>query len=1300
MKRKISTYFSLLVIMASILISPLNVIAEMSSNETDPIQTTGTSSDNAKKVSESQTEEGASATNSSSEEVDLKKTESKKVQHSETIQSSEKQSRAPALNTYAAVDNVITSLSITDKNGNPLTDSVGQWETFRINGTFSLPNNQVVEGDTTTITLPSELRIGSSEAFQLKDSNGNIVANATILSSTKQIILTYTNYAETHSDVKGSFYFYAGVDSTVVKEEKTITTEIDVEGKTFPIEIDFAGIDNTSYPLTKSGWFTSANEKIVQYYIAINRTGGSYSNAKVVDNINSEAVTYVPGSFIIYKGQWQMNASGTDWELVNRVDVTANYTITLSDDNRSFSIDFGNIGDSDQYAIYYKAELEYTPVDGENIVNKAVLTSNDVLIQNGIANTNYQKGGGEAEGYNFTVSILKTNVDGEVLSGAEFEVVRNSTGQIVGKITTDVNGQGSIFNLLKDNYTIREIKSPDGYELLDEEIAITPDDFGTNQEATKNIVNKKIIKPVEMALEASKELTGKELSSGEFSFELVDEQGTVLQTKTNDATGKIYFDAIEYDEAGTYNYTIQEVIGSDDTITYDSTKYNVSVKVEDKAGQLVATPSYEGDAIFKNSYTPAQGSAVLEASKELTGKELSSGEFSFELIDEQGIVLQTKTNDATGKIYFDAIEYDEAGTYNYTIQEVIGSDDTITYDSTKYNVSVKVEDKAGQLVATPSYEGDAIFKNSYTPAQGSAVLEASKELSGKELSSGEFSFELVDEQGTVLQTKTNDATGKIYFDAIEYDEAGTYNYTIQEVAGSDSTITYDSTKYNVSVKVEDKAGQLVATPSYEGDAIFKNSYTPAQGSAVLEASKELTGKELSSGEFSFELIDEQGIVLQTKTNDATGKIYFDAIEYDEAGTYNYTIQEVIGSDDTITYDSTKYNVSVKVEDKAGQLVATPSYEGDAIFKNSYTPAQGSAVLEASKELTGKELSSGEFSFELVDEQGIVLQTKTNDATGKIYFDAIEYDEAGTYNYTIQEVAGSDNTITYDSTKYNVSVKVEDKAGQLVATPSYEGDVIFKNSYTPAQGSAVLEASKELTGKELSSGEFSFELVDEQGTVLQTKTNDATGKIYFDAIEYDEAGTYNYTIQELAGSDNTITYDSTKYNVSVKVEDKAGQLMATPSYEGDVIFKNSYSAPKLGKVTLKKVDSQTGELLANAKFELQDSLGNVIQKDITTNSEGKVTIGNLKIGEYQLVETKAPNGYRIDKTPIKFSINESSLQASKEKVLKKENDKLRDQGGNSLPKTGNSVNQIYMWIGLLCLVLFLGIILLKNKRSKN
>ncbi len=254
----------------------------------------------------------------------------------------------------------------------------------------------------------------------------------------------------------------------------------------------------------------------------------------------------------------------------------------------------------------------------------------------------------------------------------------------------------------------------------------------------------------------------------------------------------------------------------------------------------------------------------------------------------------------------------------------------------------------------------------------------------------------------------------------------------------------------------------------------------------------------------------------------------------------------------------------------------------------------------------------------MDEQGEVLQTKTNDANGKIYFDAIDYDQAGTYKYTIREVAGTDSTITYDQTEYHVTVNVEDQSGQLVASPSYEGSAVFKNSYNPAKGSAVLEASKELTGKALSADEYRFQLLDEQGEVLQTKTNDANGKIYFDAIDYDQAGTYKYTIREVAGTDSTITYDQTEYHVTVNVEDQSGQLVASPAYQESIIFKNTYVSPKLGKVTLKKVDSETGKLLANAEFELQDSKGNIVQKNIVTKKLIKGCLRDIYKVEYDLV----------------------------------------------------------------------------------
>ena len=266
---------------------------------------------------------------------------------------------------------------------------------------------------------------------------------------------------------------------------------------------------------------------------------------------------------------------------------------------------------------------------------------NDVVIKDGVAYTNYQKGGGEAEGYNYTVSILKTNESGEVLSGAQFEVLRESTGQFVGKLTTDDEGRASINDLLKDNYTIKEIKAPAGYELLDQVLTVTPSDFGNDKEVTKTVVNKKIEKTVALTLEASKELTGKALSADEFQFQLLDEQGEVLQTKSNDANGKIYFDAIDYDQAGTYKYTIREVAGTDSTITYDDTVYHVTVNAEDQAGQLVASPAYQESIIFKNTYvSPKLGKVTLKKVDSETGKLLANAEF--ELQDSKGNIVQKK----------------------------------------------------------------------------------------------------------------------------------------------------------------------------------------------------------------------------------------------------------------------------------------------------------------------------------------------------------------------------------------------------------------------------------------------------------------------------------------------------------------------------------------------------------------------------------------------------------------------------------------------------------------------------------
>ena len=807
--------------------------------------------------------------------------------------------------------------------------------------------------------------------------------------------------------------------------------------------------------------------------------------------------------------------------------------------------------------------------------------------------------------------------------------------------------------------------------------------------------------PGTIQLEAKKEISGRTLKADEFSFTLKGVDG-VDQTKKNAADGKVIFDEIPYDKAGIYEYTISEAIPTEKEtgVTYDDTKYKVTVTVEEKAGKLEATAVYEnikaGEVpTFKNTYKALPGTVQLEAKKELSGRTLKADEFSFTLKGDGG-VDQTKKNDKDGKVLFDAITYDQAGTYEYTISEAIPTEREtgVTYDDTKYKVTVTVEEKAGKLGATAVYEnikaGEVpMFKNTYKPLPGTIQLEAKKDLSGRPLKADEFSFTLKGDGG-VDQTKKNDKDGKVLFDAITYDKAGTYEYTISEVVPDalETGMTYDTKKYEVTVKVVEKDNKLEATATYKDVTVgevptFKNTYKALPGTIQLEAKKELSGRLLKADEFSFTLKGDGG-VDQTKKNDKDGKVLFDAITYDQAGTYEYTISEKIPAvkETGVTYDDTKYKVTVTVEEKAGKLEATAVYETGEVptFKNAYKALPGSIQLEAKKELDGRSLKADEFSFNLKGDN--VDQMKKNNADGKILFDQIDYDQAGTYEYTISEMIPADKEtgLTYDEVVYKVTVTVVEEAGKLKAKVDYEsleaGEIpTFKNMYKALPGSIQLEAKKELDGRSLKADEFSFNLKGDN--VDQTKKNAADGKVTFDEITYDQAGTYEYTISEAipTAKETGITYDDTQYKVSVKVEENAGMLEAVATYEnledGELpVFRNLYTPEKevpTGELLLKKIDSKTGRTLANAEFKLVDDKGQVVtgKEKIVTGEDGSIFIKGLADGEYQIIETKAPDGYLIDETPIKFSVKNN--QPSK-KEINQENDPLK------LPETGNSSNK--------------------------
>ena len=106
---------------------------------------------------------------------------------------------------------------------------------------------------------------------------------------------------------------------------------------------------------------------------------------------------------------------------------------------------------------------------------------------------------------------------------------------------------------------------------------------------------------------------------------------------------------------------------------------------------------------------------------------------------------------------------------------------------------------------------------------------------------------------------------------------------------------------------------------------------------VIKAQKTLVGKELTKGQFSFGLYDDKGQLLQTATNEADGSINFAAINYSQAGTFNYVIKEIPGQEDGYTYDAKEVKVTVKVVDVLGEKFGSVSYDGDATFTNTYKP---------------------------------------------------------------------------------------------------------------------------------------------------------------------------------------------------------------------------------------------------------------------------------------------------------------------------------------------------------------------------
>ena len=583
---------------------------------------------------------------------------------------------------------------------------------------------------------------------------------------------------------------------------------------------------------------------------------------------------------------------------------------------------------------------------------------------------------------------------------------------------------------------------------------------------------------------------------------------------------------------------------------YQLNKEAIVVKPADFNSSKVALKTISNKKIPKE---PTPTNATIEFDKQLSGRDLVDGEFSFELYEGTN-KLQTVSN-KDGKVTFEAISYKEVGEHTYTIKEVKGDNSTIAYDPTAKDVTVKVTRDGDNLKTEVVYPESKTFNNTFTPNAANATIEFDKNLSGRDLVNGEFKFILKDDKGNPVGSEATNQNGKVTFPSIKFEKEGTYNYTVKEVKGDNNTINYDDSEKHVTINVTKDGNNLKAEVVYPDGKTFNNTFTPKETSATIELDKNLSGRDLVDGEFSFELYEGTN-KLQTVTN-KNGKVAFDSISYKETGEYTYTVKEVIGKNSTITYDESEKQVTVKVTRDGDKLKTEVVYPESKTFNNKFTPNEAKATIELEKQLTGRNLADGEFSFDLYEGSN-KLQTVTN-KNGKVAFDSISYKEVGEHTYTVKEVKGTDSTIAYDESEKQVTVKVTRNGDNLKTEVVYPESKVFHNLFTPNATSAEFSLKKNLSGRELKAGEFTFTLFDSEGKAVKTVSNDANGNISFNGLIFSKEGRYTYKVVENKNNVEGITYDETARTVTidVKLDKDRNILTSVVELPENKEFNNSY-----------------------------------------------------------------------------------------------------------------------------------------------
>ena len=610
--KRIRTFLSLLIIVGGIFAAPIQTMAATNINGTPSVASSQSKGD-LPSIDQAQSSKSKFASSAKTNDIpqNVTKNENKVSQKASNELGNNEGVRGPS-----------SSINITISNPKLTTNSIEGGFATEFKFDFSVPDS-AKSGDTTTISLPDQLDFQRSQKFNIYAPDGKtVVATAVIDKPSKSLVLTYTDYVDSHDSISGHIDMQVTAATSEINKEETIPAEIKINGHT--VTIDRSGIKHipskgdTATDFWKYGYVDYDNNKNeIIYHVNINASMQSVSNVVISDSLASDGFSYVPGSFSISKGNWERNSENY-WTLSNPQDVTSQYNIDINSSNSAYTVKLGNI--SEGYAIVYRVKSNHPLLNGELVENDVSYKSNKKVINSSINRVLYQEANGKANGYNYSLTINKEDESGAPLANAVFSVIRKSTNGVVGTITTGPDGKGTIYGLLKDDYIIRETSAPSGYTLA-KDVTVSADSFDSKG-ATATITDKKAVTTVSgtKTWKDNDDQDGKRPDSIKVNLLA---NGKVVQSKTVKASDNwkySFTNLLEFENGKKISYTITEDQVKDYSTTVDG--YNLTNSYTPAKTSVSVTKAWN-DNNNQDGSRPNEVKVQLYANGEKSGNEVT-----------------------------------------------------------------------------------------------------------------------------------------------------------------------------------------------------------------------------------------------------------------------------------------------------------------------------------------------------------------------------------------------------------------------------------------------------------------------------------------------------------------------------------------------------------------------------------------------------------------------------------------------------------------------------------------------------